>query len=198
MSVARAFVYEEVAPHDPSRRLHMEAARAWSSTASTQPLRRRRETTSSCSAGCSRSISPLRAPSKAREASLRDRKAETSLAIYDIERKNVFAAQGGRALNVAGKQFSHGVEAAVGLRPTREWNLWATTRYTRARTRLSLQRRGRLSANTPPNVPRIVANAGASYRFPCQMPVEIGTAVRHVGERKHRREHGEAARVYGR
>ena len=39
------------------------------------------------------------------------------------------------------------------------------------------------SGNTPPDVPRVVANAGASYRFATAWPVEIGASVRHVGDR---------------
>ena len=42
---------------------------------------------------------------------------------------------------------------------------------------------GSFSGNTPPNVPRIVANAGASYRFATALPVELGASVRHVGNR---------------
>jgi len=39
------------------------------------------------------------------------------------------------------------------------------------------------AGKTPPNVPRIVANAGTSYRFPTRWPVELGVLVRHVGDR---------------
>jgi iron complex outermembrane receptor protein len=39
------------------------------------------------------------------------------------------------------------------------------------------------TGKTPPNVPRIVFNAGTSYRFPTRWPVEVGAAVRHVGDR---------------
>src|SRR5689334_16280952 len=42
---------------------------------------------------------------------------------------------------------------------------------------------GSFSGNTPPNVPRIVANAGASYRFFTPWPVEVGITGRHVGDR---------------
>ena len=108
-----------------------------------------------------------------------DRKAEWSLALFDIERKNVFAAQGGQQLALAGRQVSHGVEAAVGLRPAREWNLWANFAYTRAH----YEEFGAFTDKTPPNVPRIVANAGASYRFVASVPVEVGGSVRHVGDR---------------
>jgi iron complex outermembrane receptor protein len=112
-----------------------------------------------------------------------DRKAEWSLALFDIERKNVYAAQGGRALNIAGRQVSHGVEAALGIRPTTQWNIWGNVAYTRARYEDYEFTGGSFSGNTPPNVPRIVANAGASYRFAAPLPVEVGAAVRRVGDR---------------
>ena len=112
-----------------------------------------------------------------------DRKAEWTLALFDIERTNVYAAQGGRSLNLAGKQVSDGVELAAAVRPTRQWNLWANAAYTRARYEDYVFAGGSFSGNTPPNVPKIVANAGASYRFQMPMPIEIGTLVRHVGDR---------------
>jgi iron complex outermembrane receptor protein len=112
-----------------------------------------------------------------------DRKAEWTLAVFDIVRNNVFAAQGGQSLNIAGKQVSNGVEAAVGVRPTVQWNLWANYAYTRAHYEDYFFTGGSFSGNTPPNVPRIVANAGASYRFRVPMPVEVGASVRLVGIR---------------
>ncbi len=112
-----------------------------------------------------------------------DRKAEWSLALYDIQRDNVYTAQGGQSLNIAGKQLSNGVELAAAVRPTRQWNIWANFAYTHARYADYVFAGGSFSGNTPPNVPKIVANAGASYRINVPAPIEIGTAVRHVGER---------------
>jgi iron complex outermembrane receptor protein len=112
-----------------------------------------------------------------------ERRAEWSLALFDIERRNVFAAQGGRALNVAGKQQSKGIELALAVRPTPRWNLWGNLAHTRARYADYVFAGGSFSGNTPPNVPRVVANAGASYRFGTVTPVEVGSAVRHVGDR---------------
>ncbi|MDB5863360.1 MAG: TonB-dependent receptor family protein [Betaproteobacteria bacterium] len=120
------------------------------------------------------------------EAGLRhlfwSRSAEWSLAVFDIERRNVFAAQGGRALNLAGRQVSRGVEAAAALRRS-GWNVWGNAAYTRARYEDYDFTGGSFSGNTPPNAPRVVANTGASYRFAGALPVEIGASVRHVGDR---------------
>ena len=94
-----------------------------------------------------------------------ERKAEWSLAFFDIERKNVYVDQSGHALALTGKQLSQGVEFAAGLRPTPQWNLWGNAAYTRARYEDYVFAGGDFSGNTPPNVPHIIANAGASYRF---------------------------------
>jgi iron complex outermembrane receptor protein len=112
-----------------------------------------------------------------------ERKAEWSLALYDIERDNVYTAQGGQSLNIAGKQLSNGVEIAAAVRPTLQWNLWGNFAYTHARYADYVFAGGSFSGNTPPNVPKIVANAGASYRISMPAPIEFGTAVRHVGDR---------------
>ena len=113
-----------------------------------------------------------------------ERKAEWSLALYDIERKNVYAAAANQTLNVAGKQRSNGVEIAGAARPTAAWNLWGNFAYTHAYyDNYVLPAGGSFTGNTPPNVPRVVANAGASYRTATSLPIEVGTSVRHVGDR---------------
>jgi iron complex outermembrane receptor protein len=44
---------------------------------------------------------------------------------------------------------------------------------------------GSLSGNSPPNAPKLVANAGATYRWGGDWPVELSGSVRRVGERFH-------------
>ena len=112
-----------------------------------------------------------------------DNKAEWSFAAFDILRKNVYAAAGGMQLNVAGQQQSRGVEIAAAIRPTSAWKFWGNLAYVDARYADYVFDGGSFSGNTPPNVPRIVANAGASYRFATAWPVELGASVRHVGNR---------------
>lgn len=112
-----------------------------------------------------------------------ERKAEWSLALYDIERDNVYTAQGGQSLNIAGKQLSNGVELAAAVRPSPRWNLWGNFAYTHAHYEDYVFAGGSFSGNTPPNVPKIVANAGGAYRISLPAPVELGAAVRHVGDR---------------
>jgi iron complex outermembrane receptor protein len=112
-----------------------------------------------------------------------DNRAEWALLLFDIERKNVYAAQGGMQLNIAGSEDSKGVEISAAIRPTPEWKLWGNLAYVEARYADYDFVGGSFSGNTPPNVPRVVANAGASYRFSTAWPVELGASVRHVGDR---------------
>ncbi|MBR1126801.1 TonB-dependent receptor [Bradyrhizobium iriomotense] len=112
-----------------------------------------------------------------------DNRAEWSFSAYDILRKNVYAAAGGQALNIAGREESKGVELAVAVRPIEPLRLWGNIAYVDARYADYNFAGGSFSGNTPPNVPRIVANAGASYRFFTPWPVELGIVGRHVGDR---------------
>ncbi|MCP3407068.1 TonB-dependent receptor domain-containing protein [Bradyrhizobium sp. CCGB01] len=112
-----------------------------------------------------------------------DNRAEWSFSAYDILRKNVYAAAGGQSLNIAGRQESKGVELAAAVRPIEPLRLWANIAYVDARYADYNFAGGSFSGNTPPNVPRIVANAGASYRFFTPWPVELGITGRHIGDR---------------
>lgn len=127
--------------------------------------------------------------SRAYETGVRQRfwadRGELHAALFDISRSNVYAAAGGRALNVAGEQRSRGAELALALRPDRAWSIRANLAYTDAEYRRYTFAGGDYSGNTPPNVPRIVANADATYRTATVWPLEIGASLRHVGERYH-------------
>ncbi|UQD75797.1 TonB-dependent receptor [Bradyrhizobium japonicum] len=112
-----------------------------------------------------------------------DNRAEWSFSAYDIVRKNVYAAAGGQTLNIAGRQESKGVELAAAVRPIDPLRLWGNIAYVDARYADYNFVGGSFSGNTPPNVPRVVANAGASYRFFTPWPVELGITGRYVGDR---------------
>ncbi|MBR0743766.1 TonB-dependent receptor [Bradyrhizobium japonicum] len=112
-----------------------------------------------------------------------DNRAEWSFSAYDIVRKNVYAAAGGQTLNIAGRQESKGVELAAAVRPIDPLRVWGNIAYVDARYADYNFAGGSFSGNTPPNVPRIVANAGASYRFFTPWPVELGITGRYVGDR---------------
>lgn len=112
-----------------------------------------------------------------------DNRAEWSFSAYDVVRKNVYAAAGGMTLNIAGRQESKGVELAGSIRPIEPLRLWGNIAYVDARYADYNFAGGSFSGNMPPNVPRIVANAGASWRFFTPWPVEVGITGRHVGDR---------------
>jgi iron complex outermembrane receptor protein len=112
-------------------------------------------------------------------------RGEWTLALYDIVRSNVYAAQGGQALSLAGQQASRGAELAASLRTARAWRLWGNLALNRTRYEDYVTAGGSLSGNTPPNAPRLVANAGATYRWGGDWPVELSGSVRRVGERFH-------------
>jgi len=112
-----------------------------------------------------------------------DNKAEWSLSLFDIKRENVYAAAGGMTLNIAGQEKAKGIEIAAAIKPTTAWKFWGNFAYVDARYADYDFTGGSFSGNTPPNVPRIVANAGASYRFDTKLPVELGMSARYVGNR---------------
>lgn len=114
-----------------------------------------------------------------------DGRAEWTFSAFDIERNNVYTAQGGQTIGIAGKVKSQGVEFAAAARPVPELKLWGNIAYVHARYADFDFAGGSFSGNTPPNIPALVVNGGASYRFlnPGWLPVEAGFSVRHVGDR---------------
>jgi iron complex outermembrane receptor protein len=113
-----------------------------------------------------------------------DNKAEWTLSVYDIVRRNVYQAQGGQVFAVAGEVAVQGVEFAAAVRPFDGWKFWGNVAFTHARYVNFDFDGGSFSGNTPPNVAPLIVNIGASYRFNTPWwPVEIGGSMRHVGPR---------------
>jgi iron complex outermembrane recepter protein len=110
-------------------------------------------------------------------------KAEWSLSLFDIDRQNVYAAAGGMTLNIEGQENAKGIEISGAIKPTTAWKFWGNFAFVNARYADYDFDGGSFSGNTPPNVPAVVANAGASYRFDIRLPVEIGMSARYVGNR---------------
>jgi iron complex outermembrane receptor protein len=112
-------------------------------------------------------------------------RAEWAFSAFDIERNNVYQSKSGHLVNVAGSVHAKGVEINGAVRPTDEWKLFANaafveSKYENFRDNFTGED---FSGKTPPNVPRVVVNAGPSYRFAFRWPVEVGGLVRHVGNR---------------
>ncbi len=96
--------------------------------------------------------------------------------------------ESGQQFNVAGKIASRGLELAGAINPLDGLKLWGNVAllHTRFVSFDFVDGNGVLqsySGNTPPNVPALIANAGASYRFTTAWPIEVGVSLRHVGDR---------------
>ena len=109
-----------------------------------------------------------------------DKRAEFTVSAYDIDRQNVYVALTNAISTLAGDVRSKGIEFAAAVRPIDNLKLWGNIALTEAYY-------GNFdvwTGNTPSNVAPVIINAGASYRFDWwRWPVEIGGAVRHVGQR---------------
>ncbi|MEI8152833.1 MAG: TonB-dependent receptor plug domain-containing protein [Hyphomicrobiales bacterium] len=117
-----------------------------------------------------------------------DKRAEWTFSAFDIERKNVFVPESGQQVNIAGKIRTKGIELAGAVNPIGGLKLWGNLALVESKfvSFDFIDGNGvpqSYSGATPPNIPRIVANAGASYRIPTPWPIEPGIAVRHVGDR---------------
>jgi len=107
-------------------------------------------------------------------------RAEATLALYHIERKNILVQTGsGRSVENVGKQRSKGLELEGALRVTQKWSVGANTVYTNA----AFGDFGINSGKTPPNVPEWVTNAWTRYQNIAGLPLEIGGNFRYVGDR---------------
>jgi iron complex outermembrane recepter protein len=109
-----------------------------------------------------------------------DKRAEATIAVYDIERRNVFVALTNQITTEAGLVHTRGVELAGAVRPIEPLKLWANVAFTESQF-------GEFdiwTGNAFPNVAPVIVNAGASYRFDSwRWPVEFGGSLRHVGQR---------------
>jgi iron complex outermembrane receptor protein len=109
-----------------------------------------------------------------------DKRAEATIAAYDIERRNVYVALTNAIATEAGLVHTRGVELAGAIRPIEPLKLWANV----ALTESQFGEFDVWTGNTVPNVAPVIVNAGASYRFSnWRWPVELGGSVRHVGQR---------------
>jgi iron complex outermembrane receptor protein len=110
-----------------------------------------------------------------------DKRAEWTLAAYDIVRKNVYVSLTNAVATLAGEIDTKGIELAGAVRPIDNLKIWGNIALTEARYKDF----DVFTGNTPSNVAPVIINAGASYRFQnyWRWPVEVGGSVRHVGRR---------------
>jgi iron complex outermembrane receptor protein len=109
-----------------------------------------------------------------------DNRAEWTLAVYDITRKNVYVQITNAVATLAGEIDTQGVELAAAVRPFDGWKFWGNLALNHTRYKDF----DVFTGNTPSNVAPLIINAGASYRWNYwRWPVEVGGSVRHVGLR---------------
>jgi len=109
-----------------------------------------------------------------------DKRAEFTFSAYDIERHNVYVALTNAVATEAGEVHTQGIELAAAVRPIENLKIWGNIALTQA----TYGNFDVWTGNTPSNVAPVIVNAGASWRFDgWRWPVEIGGAVRHVGQR---------------
>jgi iron complex outermembrane recepter protein len=113
-----------------------------------------------------------------------DNKAEWTLSLYDIDRRNVYVQTSTTTFSLAGEVATKGVEFAAAVRPIEGLKLWGNLAFVRARYENFTFATGSWTGNTPSNVAPVIVNAGVNYRYAYwRWPVEIGGSVRHVGNR---------------
>ena len=109
-----------------------------------------------------------------------DKRAEATVAVYDIDRRNVYVALTNAIATLAGDVHTQGIEFAAAVRPVDHVKIWGNVALTDSKY-------GNFdvwTGNTPSDVAPVIINAGASYRFDdWRWPVEIGGSLRHVGAR---------------
>jgi iron complex outermembrane receptor protein len=109
-----------------------------------------------------------------------DKRAEATIAAYDIERRNIYVFLTNAVATLAGEVRTKGVEVAGAVRPVENLKLWGNVAFTQS----EYGDFDVFTGNTPSNVAPVIINAGASWRFnEWRWPVEVGGSIRHVGQR---------------
>jgi iron complex outermembrane receptor protein len=124
------------------------------------------------------------------KASFWDKKAELTVAVFDIEKNdlltNIDVPGIGRVPSQIGAQVSQGTEIALALTPASDWLINANFAWTwDAEYKDFNENIGTTvisrNGNTPPNVPKIVAGLFVSKNFGAWVTT---AGLRHVGERQ--------------
>lgn len=116
-----------------------------------------------------------------------NKRAEWTVAYFDIFRKNILTQTSlTEAVNV-GRQSSKGVELAMAVRPADAWRVQGNLTFLSAKfddfAELSGGSLVSRNGNRPFNVPQVMANLSSIYRLPTTVPVDLGAALRYVGDR---------------
>ena len=117
------------------------------------------------------------------KADLAGGRTQLTAAWFDIERDDVLEQFARDSATTIGGIASRGLELAVAANPTEGARIGANVAYTTAEFMPSANF-VQFGGNTPPNVPTVLTNLWGSYRNSGAVPVEIGAAVRIVGDRQ--------------
>jgi iron complex outermembrane receptor protein len=133
------------------------------------------------------------------KATLWDKKAELTVALFDIEKNDLLTSTNDPSLGLIssqiGAQVSQGTEIALALTPASDWQINANFAWTwkaeyedfNENLGTPVLINGALTSlisrdgNTPPNVPKIVAGLFVSKNFGAWVTT---AGLRHVGERQ--------------
>ena len=124
------------------------------------------------------------------KASAPDNRADLTLSVYDIERRNVLTTNGEDVAVTAGSEYSKGVEISGDVRVTQDFTVNANASYDEATfgkfTTFDEYTGATIDANglEMPNAPKWVANVWASYTHVAGLPLELGGGVQYVGDRQ--------------
>lgn len=116
-----------------------------------------------------------------------DKRAEWTVAYFDIYRKNIQVPTSPTTSNTIGRQSSHGVELSVAVRPTVQWRVQGNLSLLSAQfddfTEVAGASVVSRAGNRPQNIPQTVGNLWSIYRLDAPVPVDLGVAFRFVGDR---------------
>src|SRR6185295_19498522 len=95
-----------------------------------------------------------------------DKRAEIVFSVFDILRENVYEAKSGQRISVAAQVHAKGAEISAAFRPFDPWKIWGNAGFVESKYENFVDTTGEVfTGKTVPNVPRLVVNAGTSYRF---------------------------------
>lgn len=116
-----------------------------------------------------------------------DRRGDLTVAVYDIKRSDILTQINNLGdLSNIGEQKSRGLELSGNYRPVDPWTISVNLAYTDASYGSFVDPDFGVDAtgNTPANVPEWVANFWTNYTDIGGSPLELGGAVRFVGDRE--------------
>ena len=115
-----------------------------------------------------------------------DGQIEMTSAIYKTKRENILLLLTHDTVGNSGSQVAKGIEFATSVRLTENSRLGGNFAYIRAKYEDYMDPDFGVDAsgNTPPNVPKWVANAWFSINNIAGQPLELGGGVRYIGKRQ--------------